>query len=527
LRGKLCLILALGVFVWSVTLVVGAGQDAPASAGKGLAIPDIFGKEMAEIRALVSSSIPELRVEGVQRAFYLRQWSLEPNLVPLLKDPSPLVRRKAVQAIGRCGTHVSVPHLISLLEDQNWDIREHARLALCRMTGQTLGASKAEWERWWDATVLKEKQSALLAELDGDDGDECRAACRALRSMATEGCEDAILKYLTGSDAIDAEGRGFLIEALERIGTKKSLPYLLKCASEGEVQAAWAAGSMAERMPECRDKVEDALLSGFRRRNDIGIMLNLDRVKSAKCGPFLPRLVRNFNSLIDSSYRSDDVRYPASPLQRVSANLIIRSGKGPMLVGLILSELEGKLDPGSVPKDLKPFFESLRAILEPGFLREGFGSAACLLSALYHVGNDKAIVPRLIPLLRHRSYIVRIYSALLLGKLRAPEAVGPILDVINEGYPFSDSTAMASGKHTAAFRFVDGKKVRQSQTVRWRGYLAMALGRLGGTRRGRPLRNWRRTRTLRGTCATAQWWGWASSAHPSRCRCCGPWPRRT
>jgi HEAT repeat protein len=56
-----------------------------------------------------------------------------------------------------------------------------------------------------------------------------------------------------------------------------------------------------------------------------------------------------------------------------------------------------------------------------------------------------------------------------LGKLKAADALPEMLAQVREGYPFSDAVALASGKH-----------FDQSQTVRWRGFLCMALGRLGG-----------------------------------------------
>jgi hypothetical protein len=58
--------------------------------------------------------------------------------------------------------------------------------------------------------------------------------------------------------------------------------------------------------------------------------------------------------------------------------------------------------------------------------------------------------------------------ALTLGRLGATNSVQAMTSIINEGYTFSDSTTLASGKH-----------FDQSQTVRWKGFLCMALGRIG------------------------------------------------
>ena len=107
--------------------------------------------------------------------------------------------------------------------------------------------------------------------------------------------------------------------------------------------------------------------------------------------------------------------------------------------------------------------------LRKGFVRQDSGNVAWPLAALPHITTNPKFVPRLIALLHHQAYVVRIYAATTLGTLRAEEAIEPILAVIREPYPFHDATVLASGKH-----------FRQSWTVRWRGFLCMALGKLGG-----------------------------------------------
>jgi HEAT repeat protein len=82
--------------------------------------------------------------------------------------------------------------------------------------------------------------------------------------------------------------------------------------------------------------------------------------------------------------------------------------------------------------------------------------------------TEQQFIERLIPLLRHPAFVPRVYVALTLGRLHSKEALPAIVEIIREGYAFSDSTALASGKH-----------FDQSQTVRWRGFLCLALGRLG------------------------------------------------
>jgi len=358
--------------------------------------------------------------------------------------------------------------------DADWTVREHAGLALARMTGEQFAQDESqEWRKWWNATSIEAKQDRLIKELAAEEADARHAAARALRALATPALEERLLKLLRPPTQLRARERTSLIEALDRVGTAKSLPYFVARASVGDRAAAWALGKRGG------EKAEEALLKGFRRNRSLDFMLNLDRVKSRKCGPFVAALCRQFPSLINSSAGSEDVRYGPAPRERVLANLIRRSGRATQLIGLTLDQLEGKLDEASVPDDLKPLLRDLCSVTQPGFIREGYGGCACLLAAMCHVADDAALAPRLMPLLKHQSYTVRIYAALTLGRLRAAEAVAPLVEVIKEGYAFSDSTALASGKHTASFRTVNGKRRRQSQTIRWLGYFCMALGRIG------------------------------------------------
>lgn len=208
----------------------------------------------------------------------------------------------------------------------------------------------------------------------------------------------------------------------------------------------------------------------------LNVLINLDRLKSTKAGPFIDHLV-NSMGLVTFRGQPDDIYLGVSqPIQRVGANLIMRSGEAPRLIDLTLRELENTMKPGapppsrdSVPPHIASLFDRMRSELKPGFVREDGVTTSQPLTALYHIAKDKSIVPRLIPLLRHPAIVPRIYVAMTLGKLRATEALPAILEIIREGYPFSDSVALASGKH-----------FDQSQTVRWRGFLCMALGKMGG-----------------------------------------------
>ena len=113
--------------------------------------------------------------------------------------------------------------------------------------------------------------------------------------------------------------------------------------------------------------------------------------------------------------------------------------------------------------------KAMRSELKPGFVREDGTTTSQPLVAVCYSASDRALVPHLVPLLKHPAVVVRVYVALALGRLHAREALPAMVEMIREGYTFSDSVALASGKH-----------FDQSQTVRWRGFICMALGRMGG-----------------------------------------------
>jgi len=452
----------LSIFTFVCLLAAGLGLAADRAS-----IPSVLEEDIGRFRQRMASASPECRLEGVQGAFYLRLWDFEEDLLRLLRDPDPRVKLEAVKALGRCGTGRSAPELIALLSDSDWAVREHAHLALREMTAGKRGRSSFSEKELRPLFSFSE----LFEDLGDKEAEVRQAAARALRCMATPAEEDRILQRLT-EGPLDGKARAALTEALDRIGTEKSLPYLLKRASEGDAAAAWAVARRGG--PEA----EDALVKGFARNGSLEFMLSLDRVKTTKCGPFVPRLCQQFASVIRAG-RGEEIRYPPSPVRRVASNLIRRSDRADELVDLILREMEGKGDDAAIPVDLKPLFDSLRQLLRPEFVREGLSGLDCLLGAFHDVADDPSIAPRLIPLLRSPVLLVRIYAALTLGKLRVTEAAGPILAVIHEGYSFPDSTSAVSGKHTVEFRVEDGKRQRQSHTVRWLGYYCVALGHIG------------------------------------------------
>jgi HEAT repeat protein len=483
----------------------GLAVAAPSSASPIPAreLVDVVTEDVNRCTALLRSATPERRVEGVQGLSHLKHWPAEDSLLALLNDPSAAVRREVVLALARLGTAKTVPRLIALRDDPSWELRENARLALERMTGERF-LTKPEWEAWWNSSALAEKVRALLdatapppaaaaaASAPGatntpPPGDarlapprrrarppplsppalpERRVALRALRHLATSANEPALLALLQKpqSPPLDADERAFLCEALERVGTATALPAL---AAQHSDAAAWALGRIGGM------DAERALLA-FPKT--LPVLLALDRLRSTNGVSFLPSLVAQMGLITYRGQPDDVMNEDVQPIQRVAANLIRRSGRAPLLLELVLQELEDTMKPPrphgprpACPPEWERMLKAMHSELKPGFVREDGVTTSQPLAAMCYTADDPALAPRLIPLLRHPAFVPRVYVALTLGRLRAPEALPALREIIREGYAFSDSVALASGKH-----------FDQSQTVRWRGFLCMALGRLDG-----------------------------------------------
>ena len=464
--------------------------------------PDVISEDVARFTVLLRSPVPERRVEGIQGLANLKHWPAERAVLALLEDTSPAVRREAVLALGRMGGVRTIPRFIALLDDASWEIRQNTWLNLRVMTAEDFGSTnKHAWEKWWTESTPTEKEQTLLglagkppnttvgrgtnaavnpAFVPNAPGRRARSrpsvsppahsvrrdALRALVRLVTPSSEDALLQLLQQpqSPPLDREERNFICEALERAGSSRAIPALAAQQSEA---AAWALGSLGG------GEAERALLS-FPKT--LAALLALDRLRSTNAGLFLPHLVAQMGQITYRGQPDDVMNEDLQPIQRVSANLIRRSGLAPLFIDCVLQELEHTMNPpvfhgprAAVPPEWGDMLKGMRSELKPGFVREDGTTTSQPLVAVCYSATDPALATRLVPLLNHPAVVVRVYVALTLGRLQARAAMPAMVGMIREGYAFSDSVALASGKH-----------FDQSQTVRWRGFVCIALGRMGG-----------------------------------------------
>ena len=433
-------------------------------------VPSFFEHELSRFRQLARSPLPELRVEAAQGLASLKHHAGEAILLPLAEAPEPIVRLTATQALGVCGRRGSIPVLIRLLADPDWEVRVNARAALVRMTGQNLPAEAPDrWRAWLSGSDWHAKEDRLIAMLKRPEGDVRERALRAMRCIGSERCEGPLLARMHAKPTPTSNENRFAMLVLERVGSATSVPLLAKAASRYP-EACWALGEIGGPAAEAA-----LLTAAGRYRNRLDPLVNLDRLKSTTCGPLLPVLLRAFG-LVTYRSRTDELHLPPHALQHVAANLILRTGQAPKVVDLILAEAEGKRKDSDTPTALRGVLAGMRKELGPGFVREDGLTGAQPLAALPHIARDPKLAGRLIALLDHKAFIVRIYAAMTLASLHAEPAVPAILKTIRTPYGFVDATTAASGKH-----------FKHSQIVRWRGYLCMALGRLGGEQARRAL----------------------------------------
>ena len=153
----------------------------------------------------------------------------------LIADKDPQLLPKAVLLAGRLHDAESIPHMISLLDDENRGVRTNAHWSLQHITGLKLRPASSRWivwyrdeERWWRGDSARafqrlqspdplevrsalaeiarqhsrrhELASAVTRALDSPDASIVSMACYVLGALRSQNACQALLGCLTHAD---------------------------------------------------------------------------------------------------------------------------------------------------------------------------------------------------------------------------------------------------------------------------------------------------------------------------------------
>src|SRR5262249_32739948 len=128
----LCLILCLGVgllFLWHLISQFGRFRQSPQTKDD----PLIKGKPLSDWLRDLQARDPKVRQAATAALATSRQPfpTVEPALIRALRDPDPLVRRGAVDALDRISAGgAGMRALVKILRDPDWRVRRQAASAL-------------------------------------------------------------------------------------------------------------------------------------------------------------------------------------------------------------------------------------------------------------------------------------------------------------------------------------------------------------------------------------------------------------
>jgi HEAT repeat protein len=129
-----------------------------ASVQAGAANP--FDRQVEQQLERLGAPASTVRARAAESLGYLRAFRAAPNLVKVLSDETPAVRREAALSLGWCGGRAEVAALLAALDDSEWTVRQAAWVALTNLTGMEFpfdaqakadarGEQARRWREWW------------------------------------------------------------------------------------------------------------------------------------------------------------------------------------------------------------------------------------------------------------------------------------------------------------------------------------------------------------------------------------------
>ena len=145
------------------------------------AVPNLT-KWLREI-ALVSLQGNRQTTQVIRVVGLLSDPAAEPVLQELLDSPDPLVRMRAAEALGRCGTPGGVARLAAAMTDADWRVRAQVASSLGMIRDPSaldVLVTGLHDESWW----VRQNSAQAMAELP--------AGRERLREMADEGTDEIV-----------------------------------------------------------------------------------------------------------------------------------------------------------------------------------------------------------------------------------------------------------------------------------------------------------------------------------------------
>jgi hypothetical protein len=167
---------------------------------------------------------------------------------PLLQPARGNLCRAAALALGALADHESIPELIELL-GADGGLRANAHWALRRITGLSLPATRAAWERWHDreSSWIEQSGGEAFGRLRSRDPDEVCEAIRALSAhpLAREDLVLALVELLADEDAAV---RTLACRAIPDLGDGRAIPGLLALLGDEDESVSAVAHEALRRV---------------------------------------------------------------------------------------------------------------------------------------------------------------------------------------------------------------------------------------------------------------------------------------
>ena len=224
---------------------------------------DPYSLEAGRMVDLLQSGQGAHRARAAEALGYMRYYPAEAALIAALNDDRADVRRNAALSLGWCGGRESLLPLAQRLEDDDWNVRQSAWVALNSLSGMQFPfdalaepgfrTSQADtWRAWLAALPENGLPPEVLALLASEDHYEAERGARAAGVLggreAVERIIESVERWTEIEDEEDAEAKWRVqgaLRALGRSGRPEALPVLVQFL-DNQQWARYAADGLGD-----------------------------------------------------------------------------------------------------------------------------------------------------------------------------------------------------------------------------------------------------------------------------------------